>query len=307
MRAVRFDAYGDLDVLEVREVDDPEPADGQLLVRVRAAGINPGETKIRDGSLHERWPASFPSGQGSDLAGVVERLGPGVSGFAVGDEVIGFTNQRASQAELVVVNQTDLVQRPPSVPWEAGGALFVAGVTAYAMVSAVDVGAEDTVVVAGATGGVGTIAAQLAGLRGARVIGISGPRNAGWLVSQGFIAVDYGGGDLAARLREAAPGGISAMLDCHGGGYVELALELGVPPQRIDTIVDFEAPARHPGVQTAGSREGSSAEVLGRLVELVAAGRLEIPIAVSYPLSEVRTAYAALERDHPLGKVVLVP
>jgi NADPH:quinone reductase-like Zn-dependent oxidoreductase len=97
-RAVRFDEYGDVDVLQVVDVDTPAPGAGELLIRVKAAGINPGESKIREGLLHERWPATFPSGQGSDLAGVVEQVGDGVDGFSVGDEVIGFTDDRASQA-----------------------------------------------------------------------------------------------------------------------------------------------------------------------------------------------------------------
>ena len=124
-------------------------------MRVKAAGINPGEAKIREGALHARFPATFPSGEGSDLAGVVEHLGPGVTGFAVADEVIGFTDNRASHAELVVVAAKNATHRPPGVPWEAAGALFVAGTTAYATVRAVSPKAGDTLVVAGAAGGVG--------------------------------------------------------------------------------------------------------------------------------------------------------
>ena len=131
MKAVRFDEYGGVDVLKVVDVPTPEPGPGQVLVQVKAAGINPGEAKIRDGLLHARWPATFPSGQGSDLAGVVAETGPGVTGFAVGDEVIGYTDDRASQAEYVVVEEQNLTARPAGVPWEVAGALFVAGATAY--------------------------------------------------------------------------------------------------------------------------------------------------------------------------------
>src|SRR5271166_2744514 len=117
-KAVRLDRYGDVDVLEVVDVPRPQPGPGGVLVRVKAAGINPGEVAIREGRMHERWPASFPSGQGSDLAGVVEEIGDAVEQFEVGDEVIGFTDQRASQAELVLVEAEHLVYRPPNVPWE---------------------------------------------------------------------------------------------------------------------------------------------------------------------------------------------
>src|SRR5437660_93373 len=124
-RAVRFNEYGDSDVLDVVEVERPTPGSGQLLVRVKAAAINPGESKIREGLLHERWPATFPSGQGSDLAGVIEEVGDGANGFRVGDEVIGFTHERASHAELITIAAEDATPKPANVPWEAAGSLFV--------------------------------------------------------------------------------------------------------------------------------------------------------------------------------------
>ncbi|MGZ4304488.1 MAG: alcohol dehydrogenase catalytic domain-containing protein, partial [Solirubrobacteraceae bacterium] len=181
MRAVRFERYGGIDVLDVVDVQPPAAGRGELLVRVKDAGINPGEAKIREGLLHERWPATFPSGQGSDLAGIVEQVGDGVDGWAAGDEVIGFTHNRASQAELVVVEAENVTTRPAGVPWPVAGSLFVAGTTAYATVRAVSAASGDTVVVAGAAGGVGSIAVQLAVLAGATVIGLAGEHNHAWL------------------------------------------------------------------------------------------------------------------------------
>ena len=181
MRAVRFDRYGDLDVLDLRVVPRPAAAAGRVLVKVEAAGINPGEAAIRKGLLHERWPARFPSGQGSDFAGVVAELGEGVSGFRPSDEVFGFTNERASHADYVAVPAGQLTAKPAGVPWEVAGSLFVAGTTAIAAVRAVGLTAGDTVAVAGAAGGVGTIAVQLARRAGATVLGIAGPANDGWL------------------------------------------------------------------------------------------------------------------------------
>src|SRR5579863_5317187 len=125
MKAVRFDDYGGIDVLDVREVPRPEPGPGQVLVGVRAAGINIGEAKIGAGLVREIFPATFPSGEGSDLAGVVEEVGTGVKGVAVGDEVIGFTNNRASHAEYVLVEAANLTAKPSGVAWEVAGALFV--------------------------------------------------------------------------------------------------------------------------------------------------------------------------------------
>jgi NADPH:quinone reductase-like Zn-dependent oxidoreductase len=304
-RAVRFDQYGGLEVLQVVEVDRPSPGPGKVLVRVKAAGINPGEAMIRKGAFAERWPWTFPCGQGSDLAGVVEEVGPGVASVAVGDEVIGFTNERASQAEFVLVESGNLVPRPANVSWEQAGALFVAGTTAYAAVRSVGLSAGDTVVVSGAAGGVGSIAVQLARNAGATVIGLSGEGNRKWLTERGVIPVAYGDG-VEARIRAASGGRVDAFVDTFGGGYAELALKLGVAPNRIDTIIDFAAAAQY-GVKTEGSFEAATADVLAELAGLLAAGRLEIPIAKVYPLAEVREAYRELEQRHTRGKIVLKP
>ena len=137
MKAVRFDDYGGIEVLDVRDVARPEPGPDQVLVAVRAAGINPSEATLREGLVREIFPATFPSGEGSDLAGVVEQVGAGVSGVAIGDEVIGYTDNRASHAEYVLVEAANLTPKPAGVPWEVAGALFVAGVTGVATVRSV--------------------------------------------------------------------------------------------------------------------------------------------------------------------------
>jgi NADPH:quinone reductase-like Zn-dependent oxidoreductase len=306
-KAVQFDSYGDIDVLEVRDVPRPTPGPGEVLVEVKAAGINPGEAMIRRGFLHDRWPATFPAGQGSDFAGVVAETGTGVEAVTVGDSVIGFTHQRASHAEFVVVPADHLTRKPDNVAWEVAGALFVAGTTAYAAVRAVALKPGDTVAVAGAAGGVGTIAVQLAKRAGATVLGIAGPSNDEWLSAHGVTPVNYGDG-LADRLRAAAPNGrIDAFLDFFGGGYVELALtELGVDPQRVDTIIDFAAIERF-GVKGEGNGDAASADVLAELSGLLAAGELELPVAEVYPLVEVRQAYRTLEQRHTRGEIVLRP
>jgi NADPH:quinone reductase-like Zn-dependent oxidoreductase len=304
-RAVRFDKYGGVDVLRVVEVDRPVPGPSQVLVRIKAAGINPGEAAIREGTFASRWPATFPSGQGSDLAGLVEEVGSAVKNVAVGDEIIGFSNNRDSQAELVVVEDDHLVPRPTNVPWEQAGALFVAGTTAYAAVQAVSLTAGDTVVVSGAAGGVGSIAVQLARNVGATVLGLASGANHDWLTGHGVIPVAHGDG-VMERIRAASGKKVDAFIDTFGGGYVELALELGVVPDRIDTIIDFAAAAKH-GVKTDGNSAAANARVLAELAGLIAAGRLEIPIAKVYRLDDVREAYDDLARRHTRGKIVLVP
>ena len=302
MKAVRFERYGGTEVLQVADVPMPEPSQGQALVKVKAASINPGEAKIREGLLHAMWPATFPSGEGSDLAGVVTKVGPGVESFTVGDEVIGFTDQRASHAEYVVVEAKNLIIKPARVPWEVAGSLAIAGSTAYASVRAVSLKRGDIVAVSGAAGGVGSISVQLAGRAGAQVIGIASPANHQWLAAHGVKPESYGA-DLADRLRKSR---IDAFIDTHGGGYVKLAVELGIPRDRIQTIIDFAA-VREFGVKAEGSNAARNASVLAELAALIASGDLEVPIAATFPLDQVRAAFSLLEQGHIRGKIVLLP
>jgi NADPH:quinone reductase-like Zn-dependent oxidoreductase len=304
VKAVRFDEYGGVEVLKVVDVPRPVPGAGQVLVQVKAAGINPGEAKIRDGLLHSRWPATFPSGEGSDLAGILVQTGPGVTGLSAGDEVIGWTDNRASQAEYVVVEEHNLTAKPAGVPWAVAGALFVAGATAWAAVRAVNLTEGDTVVVAGAAGGVGSLAVQLARRAGATVIGLAGEAHHRWLADHGVIAVAYGEG-VADRIRHAVSK-VDAFIDTFGADYVELALELGVEPSRVDTIANFGAVARY-GVKAEGRAAAASAGVLAELAGLIAAGELEVPIAATFPLDRVQDAYRRLAEGHLLGKIVLLP
>jgi NADPH:quinone reductase-like Zn-dependent oxidoreductase len=234
----------------------------------------------------------------------VAEAGPGVTSFSAGDEVIGWTDNRASQAEYVVVEAQHLTAKPAGVPWEVAGALFVAGVTAWAAVRAVNLTEGDTVVVAGAAGGVGSLAVQLARRAGATVIGLASEAHFQWLAGHGVVPVVYGNG-VTERIRQAASK-VDAFVDTYGAEYVELALELGVEPSRVDTIANFQAVARF-GVKGEGSAAGSSASVLAELAALIAAAELEVPIAATFPLDRVQDAYRRLAEGHLLGKIVLLP
>ena len=304
-RAVQFDEYGGLDVLTVREVELRELGKEDVLVEVRAAGINPGEASIRKGLLEEKWPSSFPSGQGSDLAGVVKEVGIDVEGFAVGDEVLGWSFERSSQATEVVVPAEQLIRKPADLGWPEAGALYVVGVTAFAAVRAVDIGEGDTVVVSAPAGGVGTITVQLLKVKGASVVGLASEDHHDWLRAKGVTPVTYGEGALQ-RILEATPDGIDAFIDLYGPDYIDLAVQLGVPPEKIETIISWEA-AEQIGAKTEGSSDASSPEILLEMAELVAAGKIEVPIAAEYPLDEVREAFEQLEDRHTLGKIVLIP
>jgi len=305
-KAVRFDRYGGTDVLYVADVDVPSPAAGEVVVKVEAAGINPGEASIRKGLLDAAFPATFPSGEGSDLAGVVHLLGDGVTEFSVGDEVLGWSWQRSSQAEYASVPTSQLIVKPPALSWPVAGSLYVAGVTAYAAVRAVSVRPGETVVVSAAAGGVGTLVVQLLRVKDAHVIGIASEPNHDWLRSHGVTPVSYGD-DLEERIVElAAPDGVDAFIDLFGPQYVRLAVDLGVPVERIETIISFDA-AKEYGTKSAGSGDASTTEVLAEMAALVASGQIEVPIAATYPLDRVKDAYDELEQRHTRGKIVLIP
>jgi NADPH:quinone reductase-like Zn-dependent oxidoreductase len=229
-----------------------------------------------------------------------------VRGVAVGDEVIGFTDNRASQAEYVLVEVANLTKKPAEVPWEVAGALFVAGVTGVATVRAVAPCAGEAVVIAGAAGGVGVFSVQLAVRTGARVIAMASERHHDWLRERGAVPVAYGDGvsQRIAAATEKTP--LAAFIDLVGGGYVELALELGIARDRIDTIVDFPSIERY-GVKGEGGAAAASAATLAELAEAIAAGDLVVPIQHTYPLDDVRAAFAELEAGHVAGKIVLIP
>jgi NADPH:quinone reductase-like Zn-dependent oxidoreductase len=302
-RAVRFDRYGAADVLKVVDVEDRSPGANEVRVRVVTAGINPGEIPVREGKMHERFPATFPSGEGSDFAGVVVEVGDRVDGVAVGDDVIGFSNERNAQAESVTIAADRVIPKPHGVPWDAAGALYIAGTTARACLDAVRVRRGDTVVVAGAAGGVGVLATQLAVLAGAAVVATAGKENHAYLTSIGAIPVEYGKG-LADRIRKIVPDGVDAFIDAHGDGNVEVAVALGVDRDRINTIADHVARKKY-GVKGDGTATVSPREALIELARLIAASELQLPIAATFPLEQVRAAYERLGRGHGLGKIVL--
>ncbi|MEE6135928.1 NADP-dependent oxidoreductase [Mycobacterium sp. 050128] len=307
-RAVRFDRYGGRDVLYVADIDMPAPGQGEVVVEVRAAGINPGEAAIRSGALDEMFPTTFPSGQGSDLAGVVTATGPGVTEFAVGDEVLGFSLRRSSHATHTAVPVDQLIPKPAQLSWEAAGSLYVVAATAYAAVRAVAPRPGETVAVSAAAGGVGSLVVQLLVLREARVLGIAGAGNAEWLRAHGVIPIGYGGDlqGLAERLREAAPNGIDAFIDLFGPDYVQLAVDLGVTPERIDTIISFQK-AGEVGAKTEGSTDASTPEVLAEVADLIATGAVDFDVAATFPMDRVADAFEELERRHTHGKIVLLP
>jgi NADPH:quinone reductase-like Zn-dependent oxidoreductase len=302
-QAVQLLAYGGLEALTIVDVPKPEPQAGEVVVRVIAAGTNPGEIAIREGHLKEMFPKAFPFGQGADFAGRVDAVGTGVTAFAPGEAVLGWSEERSAQATYVRSSPERLIAKPPALDWFRAGSLFVVASTAVAAVRAVALKAGEVVAVSGAAGGVGSLAVQLAHRTGARVIGIASDESAPFLRSVGVEPIAYGDG-LAERLRAAAPGGLDAFIDLFGGGYVELAVTLGVAPARINTIIDFVG-AQKVGAKTDGSGAATSRETLASVANAIAWGDVVMPLSAIYPFAMVRDAYVELARRKTHGKIVL--
>jgi NADPH:quinone reductase-like Zn-dependent oxidoreductase len=303
MKIVQLSAYGGVDRLTIVDVEKPKPQAGEAIVRVVAAGTNPGEISIREGLLKDRFPKDFPFGQGTDFAGRIDSAGADVAEFAPGDEVLGWSEQRSAQAEYVAVAASQLIRKPPPLDWYRAGSLFVVATTAVAAVRAVALKPGDVVAVSGAAGGVGSLAVQLARRSGARVIGIASAGSAPFLHSVGVEQVAYGD-ELAHRLQTLAPNGLDAFVDLFGGGYVELAVALGVSRERINTIIDF-ASAQKYGVKMDGSAAAASRETLASVASPIAWGEIVMPLEAIYPFASVREAYIELARRKAHGKIVL--
>jgi NADPH:quinone reductase-like Zn-dependent oxidoreductase len=304
MRAVRFTRYGGPDVLDVVEVARPAAGAGQVVVAVVTAATNPGEIGIREGHFAGIWPAHFPEGQGNDFAGYIAEIGADVSEFTVGDQVIGFAPRKA-QAEYVGLGVDRVAAKPAGLEWEPAATIAGAGATAWASVSAVNPQPGETIVVSAAAGGVGIYAAQLARLCGAEVIGTCGESNVDLLTSLGIRPVQYGAG-LSDRLRDLTPNGIDGFIDTFGSGNASLAVDLGVEPNRINTLIDHEAVQRF-GVHSDAQEQADTPAIWAELANLVARGDITVPIAAVYDFTteHVRQAYRDVGTRHVSGKRVL--
>ena len=306
MRAVFHESYGGADVLQVGERPDPLLGPDTVLVRTRAAGVNPVDFKIREGYLRGLFPHVLPVVPGWDVAGVVEAVGPAVHDLAVGDEVLGYVRKdvvsEGAYAELVAASSRHLALKPPGVSFEEAGALPLAGLTALQSLDEVRVAAGDTVLVHAAAGGVGHLAVQIARARGARVIGTASERNHDFLRSLGAEPVLYGEG-LVEAVRAMAPQGLDAAVDYVGGDAMRQSVELVGDARRTASNVD-------PAVIDLGGLYcfvRPDAAELALLAALVDEGSVRVEVQQVLPLDRAAEAMALVEQGHVRGKLVLTP
>jgi NADPH:quinone reductase-like Zn-dependent oxidoreductase len=305
MKAITISSYGAADRLELTDQPDPVVGPDSVLVRVRATSVNPVDCKIRGGYLQGAFPSHLPIILGWDVAGVVEQVGPAVTEYVPGDEVVGYVRkdsiEHGTYAELVAAGVRHLALRPTSVSFEQAAALPLAGLTAWQTVDLAAVGHGDTVLVHAAAGGVGSFAVQIAVARGARVLGTASERNHEYLRSLGAEPVSYGEG-LVERVRGLAPDGVDAVLDYVGGQSLEVSPQIGKDPERIVSVVDA-ATVKAIGGQYAFVRPDPRA--LAELATMVDQGALRIELARTFPLAQAADAQRLVEEGHVRGKVAI--
>jgi NADPH:quinone reductase-like Zn-dependent oxidoreductase len=298
-RAVEYREHGDSSVLTLGERTAPEPGPGQVRLAVRAAGVNPFDWKVRRGLFGPSMPGSFPAVPGSDVAGVVDAVGPEVTEFAVGDEVLGAAS--GSYAEMALASARNLVAKPATLSWADAAALNTGVTTAYRALALLDLSEGETLLVNGAAGTVGSVAAQIGLGRGLTVIGTASESNHEYLRSLGVVPVLYGDG-LVDRVR--AIGKVDAALDASGRGALPALIELTGGADRVITIADGQAGEL--GVRfSSGSADEQVPGALAEGVALAAAGRLTLPVT-TYPLAEAAKAQDESEAGHVRGKLVLL-
>lgn len=307
-------AYGGPEVLSVVDEPTPEPGPAEVRIEVRAAGVNPIDYKSYSGAFGAD-PARLPIRLGSEAAGVVTGVGPDAVGpagpVAAGDEVIAYRAPGAYAAELVVPAQA-VVPKPATLDWAQASGLMVTGVTAWHALTVTDVHAGDTVLIHGASGGVGVMAVQLAASRGASVVATASPARHDFLRELGATPVAYGPG-LAGRVRAAAPGGVDAALDLIGTDEaMEVSLALVADRARIVTIANPVQGLRA-GIKVIGGAPGADAGTEIRsaarldLARLAGEGKLKVFATQTFPLAEAAAAHRAIMTGHATGKIALLP
>lgn len=304
MKAIVTNGYDGPDGLELSEQPDPKVAPDHVLVRVKAAGVNPVDWKVASGGLDALYETRFPLIPGWDVSGVVEALGVDATEFEVGDEVIGYLRKdeigHGTYAELVAAPVRALARKPSSLSWEQAAGLPLAGLTAHQALHRLGVTGGDTVLVHAAAGGVGSMAVQIAVALGARVIGTASERNHDYLRSLGAEPVAYGDG-LAERVRALAPGGVDAAVDFVGGDAVEVSRQVLKKAERVLSIVDPQV--RQDGGQYLFVRPDAAG--LTALGDLADAGRLAVHVDRALPLAQAAEAWRASREGRTRGKIVL--
>jgi NADPH:quinone reductase-like Zn-dependent oxidoreductase len=313
MKAIAIREFGGRDKLEPMDLPVPELGNGEVLVRVRAAGVNPVDWKIREGRLKDLFPHRFPLIPGWDAAGIVERIGPGVTRFRVGDEIFAYCRkpvvQGGAYAEYISLTEEHMAVKPRNTTFTEAAGIPLAALTAYqALVDAAGIRSGERVLIHAAAGGVGGFGVQIAKDRGALVWGTAGSRNEDYVRSLGADRViDYSRDDFRKVVRSAYPDGVDVVFDCVGGDVLKESVEIVRKGGRLISIVDSldERSLGRADIRFEFVFVAPNSKELSELGQMVEQGRLKVHLAEVLPLEAAAKAHELSESRHTRGKIVL--
>lgn len=295
-----FDDYGGPETQELIDRSVPVPGTAELAIEVRAAGVNPADWKIREGQLGHHW--SLPAPMGREAAGVVTQLGDGIDDFAVGDEVLGLVAPgHGGLAEHTVLRASTTVAKPEEISFTDAATIPVAAATAYDATHQIELEAGQTLLLLGAGGGVGLMAAQIGRVHEFTVIGVASAAKRGLVQSTGAIFVESGP-NLPERVREIAPDGADLIVDLVGGDALRAVADLVPDRTRIISAADPDTAAELGGLALARTNEA-----MGKITEVIQYGLVDPHVDAQFGLDEAGQAIAAVETGHAAGKIVVVP
>ncbi len=312
MKAAVYDEFGGADKIKIRTVDVPEVKEGEVLVRIKAAGVNPVDAAVREGYLKDYLPYEFPIIPGWDMAGIVEDRGFSARRFEVGDEVYAYARRAVVQhgtfAEYTVIPESFLARKPQNMSFEEAAGIPLVGLTAYqSMFDAGNLQENQTVLILGGSGGVGSLGIQLAKARGATVIGVASEKNHAFMKELGAdFTIDYKDQDVGAAAKEVAPDGVDLIFDCASGDTLQQSLAALKPKGKLVSIL-HHGEGLDPAIDFQYVFVEPNASQLDKLREYAESGKLKVHVSQTYTLADTVEALNQIQTQHTRGKIVLVP
>ncbi|GAA4437638.1 NADP-dependent oxidoreductase [Pontibacter saemangeumensis] len=312
MKAATYEEFGGPDKVKITTVEVPDLQEGEVLVRIRAAGVNPVDYAVREGYLKDFLPYEFPVIPGWDMAGVVEKRGFSARRFKVGDEVYAYARRPLVKygtfAEYIVLPETYLAKKPKNISWEEAAGIPLVGLTAYqSLFDAGQLEQGQTVLILGASGGVGSLGIQLAKVKGAKVIGVASEKNHAFMKQLGADhTIDYKDANIGEAVKKILPGGVDLIFDCASGETLEQSLPALKPNGTLVSILNHGENI-DPKINFHYVFVEPNASQLDYLRELAESGRLKVHVSKTYSLDEAVKALNQIQSGHTTGKIVLVP
>ena len=312
MKAAFFEEFGELDKIKNGNIDKPEPGEGEVLIQVEAAGVNPVDAAVAKGMLNEVIPATFPAIPGWDVAGTVKQRGHSARRFKAGEKVYAYARRpeikHGTFAEYIAIPESYVSKRPEKLSAEQAGGVPLVGLTAYqSLFDAGKLQKDETILILGASGGVGSMAIQLAKWKGAKVIGVAGSSNQEYMQKLGADeTIDYSKGDVGKAVNEASPNGVDLIFHCSRGDSLKQSVNTLKEDGRLISITNSN-PGRRDDVYFEYVFVEPNAVQLEHLAQLADEGHISVHVSKTYDLAETGKALGEIEKLHTRGKIVITP